>query len=206
MRTYADQRMTDLLDVAVRASDESQRDDFARSLRSYRELIERLRAMNLSSGWATWGVAVSLDQLGDHAMAFDTIQEALRQDPLSPNCVRSFDVITERIREAVKKAAPADPSIAKLYGLLQRAGEADVPSHLAMVRHLCATGDLEQAATLAEAVTVLAPVSRDAWRVRAEVARLRRDDAAAASFEAEAKVRELEALPYAPVAEKGRLE
>lgn len=203
MKTYADQRMGDVMQLASRASDELQQDQHQQSLRSFRQLTGRLERMNLTSAWAAWGTAVSLDHLGELVMAFETIQMSLRLDPLSPTTLRSFEVITQRLRDAVMKADPADPSVPKLYALLQASDETDVPTHLAMIRHLTTTGQLAPAASLAEAVTVLAPSSRDAWQARASVARLQKDEAAAAGFEAEALMRELEAVPYAPVAMQG---
>lgn len=203
MRTYADQRMGDVMQLASRASDELQQDQHQQSLRSFRQLTGRLERMNLTSAWATWGTAVSLDHLGELVMAFEMIQMSLRLDPLSPTTLRSFEVMTQRLRDAVLKADPADASVPKLYALLQASDEADVPTHLAMVRHLMTAGQLDRAASLAQAVTVLAPSSRDAWQARANVARLQKDEAAAAGFEAEALMRSLDAVPYAPVAKQG---
>lgn len=204
MRTYAEQRMRDVLSLASQASDEMQQEQHQQALRSLRQVTGRLDTMNLTSAWAAWGMAVCLDHLGELVMAFETIQTSMRLDPLSPTTLRSFEVITRRLREAVINAEPADASIAKLYALLLASDEADVPTHLATVRHLTTTGHLDRAAALAEAVTVLAPSSRDAWLARAHVARLRRDDASAANFEAEARVRELEELPYAPRPKSGK--
>jgi hypothetical protein len=192
--------------AAVRSSHEFEAGDLQQALRSFSEVRGRLDGLQLTSGWAEWGTAACLDNLGELTMAFDKIQNSLRLDPLSPTSVRSFELIAQRLRDAVTSASPTDPSVPKLYELLRRAGEANVPTHLAMVRHLCATGDLERAASLAEAVTTLSPVCRDAWRVRADVARRRGDDTSAATFEAEALVRELEDVPFAPAAKKGPVE
>lgn len=206
MRSYADERMRAALVVAIRASQELEAGDLRQALSSLSEVRGRLDTLQLTSGWVEWGTAACLDNLGDLTMAFDKIQDALRLDPLSPSSVRSFEIIAQRLREAVASASPTDPSVPKLYELLRRAGQANVPTHLAMVRHLCATGDLEQAASIAEAVTTLSPVSRDAWRARADVARRRGDKTSAATFEAEALVRELEDVPFAPAAKKGPVE
>ncbi len=51
------------------------------------------------------------------------------------------------------------------------AGEADVPSHLAMARYLAHAGKNEQAMAILDAVTVLSPISCDAWAQRAVMAR-----------------------------------
>jgi len=98
MKTYADQRMGDVMHLASRASDELQQDQHQQSLRSFRQLTGRLERMNLTSAWATWGTAVSLDHLGELVMAFETIQTSLRLDPLSPTTLRSFEVITQRLQ------------------------------------------------------------------------------------------------------------
>ncbi|MCA2976946.1 MAG: hypothetical protein INH41_05365 [Myxococcaceae bacterium] len=205
MKTYVDERMRAVLTIAQRASSEFEAGDTARALRSFTELSQRLGALHLTSGWAEWGRAACLDTQGALLMAFDAIQSALRLDPLSPSAVRSFELIAQRLRDALASAAPDDPAVARLYELLRGAGEADVASHLAMVRHLCATGALERAEALAATVTTLSPASRDAWRARAEVARRRNDPTAAAAFEAEALARELDDVPFAPGAPTGPL-
>ncbi len=106
-------------------------------------------------------------------MAFEAVSEAIKADPMNPACQGSFDLIANRIRAALADPGRAldDPSTPRLYELLQGAGEADVPSHLAMARHLAHAGKNDEAMAILEAVTLLSPISRDAWAQRAALAR-----------------------------------
>jgi hypothetical protein len=93
----------------------------------------------------------------------------------------------------LRDARAADPSIPRVYALLQRAGGASVPCHLVMVRHLAAINRLEDAARLATAVTLTDDWSTDAWRARAQVAAARGRHLEAAECHAELLARELPA-------------
>ena len=85
-----------------------------------------------------------------------------------------------RLRAALADPARAadDADIPRLYTLLVEAGEADLEAHLAMVRFAVATGQLERARSLAEAVTTLFPAAREAWEALARVARAQGDGGA----------------------------
>jgi len=133
----------------------------------------RARKLGLDSAYLVWGVAVSSDCLGELDVAFTTISEAIAKDPFNPAAQHSFGVVAGRIRDSLAgPARPADdPSTPGLYRLLLEAGEADVASHLAMARHLAHAGEREAAMHLLDAVTLLAPVSRDAWFQKASLAR-----------------------------------
>jgi len=78
-----------------------------------------------------------------------------------------------------------DPEVPRLYALLLEAGEADLASHLAMVRFEVATGRLVEARTRVEAVTRLFP-AREAWLLLARVARAQGDLDVAVKAETEA--------------------
>lgn len=98
---------------------------------------------------------------------------------------------------------PGEPSTPRLYALLLRTGEADVPCHLAMARHLADSGKHEEALRLLDAVTLLAPASRDAWLARAAFERARGDEAAAASCEVQAAALAAADVPVVAPAPRG---
>ena len=134
-----------------------------------RELFTQVRAragkLGLESAYLAWGIAVTSYNLGELDVAFTTISESIAKDPLNPDAQNFFTVIANHIRAALAdpQLALDDPSTPRLYQLLLAAGEADVASHLAMVRHLAHAGKTGEAMRLLDAVTLLAPSSRDAW-------------------------------------------
>ena len=102
----------------------------------------------------------------------------------------AFQDVAGRLRAALADPArPADDAdVPRLYTLLVEAGEADLDAHLTMVRFALATGQLDRARTLADAVTTLFPAAREAWDALARVARAQGDLARVAQAEAEAAV------------------
>lgn len=104
--------------------------------------------------------------------AYETLAEALAQDPLNVDYHHAFGVLLQRMREAIEAAdLPAtDPRIRSYYELLAREeGEATVETHLAMLRHLCALGEVEEAERLTEALMLLHPAHPEVWKFRAVV-------------------------------------
>lgn len=195
MRTYPDLRMKPLVELAELAGRQWSDHEYDEALASFRRLEGELARLGLQSGWVQWGIATCFDAKGDLLMAFDLIQKAFDADPLNPSTQRSFDLIAGRLREALLRSPAADAAVARMYGLLQQAGESDVPCHLAMARHLASTGRLEEAARLAEAVTLTSPASRDAWLLRAELAAQRGQPLEAVAHQAEALLRERAEVP-----------
>jgi hypothetical protein len=90
-----------------------------------------------------------------------------------------------------------DPSTPRLYDLLSRTGEADLPSHVAMARWCAVTGDLARAGKLADALVTLFPGDPQAWRCKGEVARAAGDAATADECNAEAAMRGSAPAPFA---------
>jgi hypothetical protein len=126
-------------------------------------------------------------------------------DPMNPACQHSFDVIANRLRTALAdpERAPDDDSTPRLYALLQAAGEADVTSHLAMARHLAHRGKHAAAMELLDAVTLLSPVSRDAWLQKASLARVLGDETLAVSCETQAAAISASDVPFGVPAPRG---
>ena len=199
MMTFPDIRMRALLQEANRAQKLLDDQQYEESRNAFAEVRARAKRLGLDSAYLAWGVAVTSDYLGDTDMAFAAISEALARDPFNPAARHSFDIICGRVRSAL--AAPerdvADPSTPRLYELLLGAGEADVPSHLAMARWLAAGGKREEAMRILDAVTLLAPASRDSWLAKAALARVIGDEADALRCDAQASALSTPAVPYA---------
>ncbi len=197
MRTFPDVRMRKLQGLAARGTEAFQAQDFLSALQHYRELLGQLDALGLKSAWVHWALAVTHDNLEEFDMALNAIRKSLTMDPLSPSAQHSFEIIAGRVRDQLHALPPEDPSIARLYGLLQQSGDVDVSTHLVMARHFAATARPERAEQLLAALSLTAPASRDVWNERARLARQKGDLAAAAEFEAESQARALRDIPFA---------
>jgi tetratricopeptide (TPR) repeat protein len=177
-----------LLAEMRRAYDLVQERRAGEAIELYRALLAEARQVGLDSAHLHWAFAVACDYSGDLEMAFEQLTLAIGKDPLAPPFRHSFELITGRIRAALAapERAADDPSTPRLYALLQRADEADVGAHLAMARYHLATGKVEQARGLLDAVTLLHASSREAWEMKARVATAMGDPAAAEQARIEA--------------------
>lgn len=129
-------------------------------------------------------------------MGFELVQEAVERDPLAPGLQVAFEHVANGLRASLARAQLGDPSVPRMYDLLQAQGESDLGSHLAMVRWLVAARHLEQAEALAGALVLTTPASREAWVARADVAAARGRADEAALFRAEALLRGTGAAPW----------
>jgi tetratricopeptide (TPR) repeat protein len=140
-----------------------------------REILERAHAYctdeGLRSAHVLWLLAVTCDFLDDLPQALQYAEQAIELDPASPALRRSYEIVVDRLRIAVSEAKPDDVETPRLYELLLRVEEADVASHLAMARWHAEAGDPAAAWRVLEALTVLAPSHREAWSLKARVAR-----------------------------------
>lgn len=188
MRTFPDVRFREVNTQMARGQQLIDDGKFEEGRQVLTEVRARAQRLGLSSGFVEWGLAIASDQLGELEMAYDHIVNAVRHDPLHTGYQNSFNVIMNHLRAALADPdrSEDDPSTPKLYGMLIAAGEADVPSHLSMSRHLAATGRHDEAIKLLDAVLLLAPVSRDAWLQKAALARTMGNPALATTCEAEA--------------------
>jgi tetratricopeptide (TPR) repeat protein len=177
--------------------------------REARELFTEVRAragkLGLASAYLDWGIAVASDFMGEFEMAFDSIRESVAKDPFNPAAQHSFDIIAGHIRAALTEPGRAadDPSTPRLYRLLLAAGEADVSCHVAMARHLARAGQPAEAMRVLDAVTLLAPVSRDAWLQKAALARALGDEPLAGECEGQAAALATADVPFGIPAVKG---
>ena len=157
-------------------------------------LAEKVRAglamASVRSAHVLWLLAVTSDYLGEVEEAFRFIMEAMTVDPMEPNIEKSFGIITDRLRRALidPERDLADESTPRLHDMLVQAGKADELVHVAMARHLEAVGKPDEALKLLDAVLLLSPGCRDAWVVKAIVAKNagREEEALAAQAEAAA--------------------
>jgi hypothetical protein len=205
MRTFPDLRIRNVVWGSQRAAQllDERKWDEARD--AFTALRARAGKLGVDSSYLAWGLAVALDNLGDYEMAFETVSEAVLKDPMNPGCQHSFDLIANRLRAALADPDRAldDASTPRIYSLLQRAGEADVPSHLAMARHLAHAGKHTEAMCILDAVVLLAPVSRDAWLQKAAIARTAGDGALSASCDAQAVAISAFDVPFGVPAPRG---
>jgi tetratricopeptide (TPR) repeat protein len=162
--------------------------DAAAAMKVYRAVLAEAQRLGIESAYLRWVLATAHDDMGALEMAWEEIETSVATDPLSLPARRSFEIIADRVRAAL--SAPgreaSDPSTPRLYGMLVRAGEADMGAHVAMARYQLAAGRAAEARELAAAVTTLYPAAREAWTLLAEVARAQGDEVTAAGAELEA--------------------
>lgn len=185
----ATKKTTDrLLGELRRAYDLVQERQATEAVEAYRAALAEARQAGLDSAHLHWAFSVACDYSGDLEMAFEQITIAIEKDPLAPPFRHSFELITGRIKAALadEQRAADDASTPRLYALLQRAGAADVASHLAMARYLVATGKAEHARALVDAVTLLHSGAREAWELKARLAAAAGDVATAEQARIEA--------------------
>ena len=206
MRTFPDLRMRQLVWDVHRAQKCLDDGEYEQARDLFLELRARARKLGAESAHVHWALAVAYDNLGELEMAFTAISAAVNLDPLEPAGHRSFDIITGHMRAALadENRAPDDPSTSKIYELLVGAGEADVPCHLAMARHLAHTGKRDEAMKMLDAVTLLAPVSRDAWLQKASLARAMGNMELAMQCEAESAAISTADIPFVVPAPVGK--
>lgn len=163
-----------------------------------RKVLGELQKLGWSSAFTLWHLAAVSDRMEELEMAFDYITQALDEDPLARPLRDSFETITRRMREALADAgrSSADPSTPRLYDLLVRSGEADLGTHLAMVRWCSTAGDHGRARALSGAMTTLYPLDRASWLCAADAARAAGDHDLAARATAEAAVLDGDPIPF----------
>lgn len=172
----------------IRRGIDLEREDRSAALDVYRAVQAEADRLGVESAYLRWLVAMLLDEKGELEMAWKEFEKALAADPLALPVRRSFEVVAGRVRAALVAPGrdPADEATPRLYGLLVRAGEADLGAHLAMARWELATGRVAEARERTQAAVKLYPASREAWALLAQVARAQGDELAAAGADLEA--------------------
>lgn len=188
MRTFPDGRIRGVLGEVGRAQQLADEGKLSEAREVLVEQRAKAQQLGLESAYVEWALCVVCDRLGEIEMAWKHIGAAVNSDPLNLDFQRSFNIVAGRLRAALEDLdrPMTDPMAERLYQLLIAAGEADIPSHLAMARHLAATGRAGEAMRLLDAVTLLAPVSTEAWAQKAAVAQTMGNDALAAECDAQA--------------------
>lgn len=174
-------KLTAVLNAIKRSIEFVNEGNHAEAVKACDWALAQGKRLGVTSGALFWHAAVANDYAGNWEAAFEYIDRALQLDPIAEPFRSSFGIITNRIRGALTAADRAvdDPSTPKLYDLLVRAGEADVGCHAAMARYAAATGDLARAKAIADAVALLFPAAREAWKAKADVAAAAGDTATA---------------------------
>jgi len=197
--------LEDILSKLESAESMRRSGDLELAERFVRSALEEAEALDLSSSSAHLLLARVLDQLDRPELAFHEAGRALQADPLDLRARALFRELARRLRAWLcsPQRSADDTDIPRLYTQLVQAEEADLGSHLMMVRYSLATGRLEHAREVAEALVVLEPCAREAWAELARVARAQRNELRA--LDAEARVAALGgASPLAGSARKVR--
>lgn len=174
----------------ARVHEHGERREYAEAKKLALKVAGGLAWAGVASPHLTWLLAVLSDYAGEPEAAFKFITEAVVMDPLEPNIQKSFDIIVDKLRRMLidPDRDLTDESTPRLHAMLVEAGKADELVHLAMARHLTEVGRGEDAMKLVEAVLLLSPACRDAWVVKATLAKKLGliDEAIAAEAEASA--------------------
>jgi tetratricopeptide (TPR) repeat protein len=146
------------------------------------------RKAGIPHGMISWRLAVCSDNLGEPEAAMEYAVEALENDPLAVPFRNSFEIVCKRIRDTLANESwdVSNPATARFYDLLVRERETDDAAHLAMARHLLATGAPARARRILDALSVLSPRRAEAWALLAVIARGEGDEDAARAAEIEA--------------------
>lgn len=198
MMTFPDLRMRELQDRAARARTHYDEGRFVDAREGFLAARQLARRLGVDSAYLATSLALSTEQCGDLETAFAIAGEAISLDPASPSTIQAFSGLSWQLRGRLvdPDRSADDPSTPRIYALLLGAGEADVGCHVAMARHHASAGRLGEAGAILDAVLKLAPVCRDAWLARAELARATRDDMEAAACEARAKGLSTTQVPF----------
>jgi len=152
----------------------------------------------IRSAHVTWTIGVIYDYRQEPELAFARLQDALSMDPFALPFRHSVQLISNRIRAALRapERPAGDPSTLRLWELLARAGQADDGAHVALGRFHLATGNDLEALRILVAVTALFPACKDAWALQAVVAAKLGDHQLAERAAAEAALLGAEPIPF----------
>ena len=163
-----------------------------------RSALEDAQALGCVSASLHFLLADILDDQRKDLQGFTEVTEALRLDPFYPRARELAGSIAGRLRSSLQSAMRSadDPAIPRMYAVLARSGETTLACHLTMIRYALATGEIDRASSLAEAVVALYPGEAKAWTALAEVSRAAGNEARAS--EADFQVGVLGLAPVAP--------
>jgi hypothetical protein len=138
-----------------------------------RSALEDAQALGCVSASLHFLLADILDDQQKDLQGFTEVTEAVRLDPFHPGARELAGNIAKRLRTSLRSALRSadDPAIPRMYTVLAREGETTLACHLTMIRYALATGDIERASSVAEAVVALYPGEEKAWTALAEASR-----------------------------------
>lgn len=172
MAITADEPWLPLLHELSAINDIMERNEFEDARERLLALKASCAAKGVRSAHVLWHLAIACDYLGDGEMAYENIREALDLDPISIPFWKSYRIIVERMQTTLTDdSRPADdPLRPRLYNLLVTANEVTLPCHVAIARYHRATGKVDEAVRMLEALTLLHPAYLPAWRELARAA------------------------------------
>lgn len=192
MRTPHDTRLSAMRRELSRARELTELGDHSAAKAALLRLRQECSRQGVASAHVAWCLAAACDGLGEFPEALAFAREAVRIDPLAVPYHRSYEVIVERIREALsdEQRRADDPTTPALHELLLESDDGDARSHIAMARWHLHRDDPGSARQLLEAVVTLSPSVRDAWHLLARAARDMGDERRAQQAELEAAARD----------------
>ena len=149
------------------------------------EVEKEAADLGIDSAYVHWAKAICLDYALNLLDAWNEISTAMKIDPLNPAIEHSFNIIAGRIRMSIA-INPTDDATEKLFNLLRRASKCDETSFVAMGKFLLHNNRGDEALNLLTAVTTTSPSFRDAWTMKAIIAKKLGKEELAAEASAEA--------------------
>lgn len=174
------------------------RQQYAEAKKCLIDVRGRADALGIRSVSLLCNLAEANAELGEIEAAFRFVSEAAALDPLDPAVQTAFNKVCNGLRALLteRETNAAAEATARIYATLSKAGETDVPCHLAMARHLHVTGHTPEALKLLKAVSLVAPASLDTWKLMAEFARALGDTILAAACEEKLASRVAQPPPF----------
>jgi tetratricopeptide (TPR) repeat protein len=129
-------------------------------------------AVGLRSPVVAWLDCLLASAADDVEQAFALVCEVIVLDPMHPAGQGRFVELGGQLREvlAASSREEADELTPRVHAQLEKVGETDASSHVALARYLKHRGMVDEAVALLDAVTLLAPSEGEAWRLRGEFA------------------------------------
>lgn len=137
-----------------------------------------------SSAYVLWLSAVAADNIHELEEAVRFVTRARVLDRFEPSYAQSERIIFEHLRASLdERGEGGDAQALRSYELLLQHGQADNRSHLTAAYCYLAAGNVEVAARIADALTLLSPSCADAWRLQAVLARRAGNETRAAELD-----------------------
>jgi tetratricopeptide (TPR) repeat protein len=172
--------------------------EFAEAKQQLDAVRAAAEAVGLRSPVVAWMDSLLASAAGKVEQAFALVCEVIVLDPMHPSGQGRFVELGEQLREVLGESSreEADELTPRVHAQLEKVGETDASSHVALARYFKHRGKGDEAVALLDAVTLLAPSQGEAWRLRGEFAVAAGDAELAKTCERRAAEADLDA-PFA---------